>query len=180
MRKSASRLTGLLFCALFAALCAVCSQIAIPLPWGVPINFATAIVFLAGGLLGPWQGALSMLIYVAIGAIGAPVFTNFHGGLAYMAGPTGGYIIGYIFVALSTGLIARRRENFFVLCGAMVIGLVACYTLGTAWFAYSTGRTFWQSLLLCVVPYLPGDIAKIALSAFLCQRLRPAINKYIF
>lgn len=179
-KKSGSRLVGLLFCALFTALCAVCSQIAFPLPWGVPINFATVAVFLAGGLLGPWPGALSMIVYVALGAAGAPVFSNLQGGLAYMAGPTGGYIVGYIFAALVTGLAARRHDRFLPLCAAMALGMLVYFALGTAWFMYTTGRTLGQSLPLCVVPYLPGDVAKIALSAFLCRRLRPVLEKYKF
>jgi biotin transport system substrate-specific component len=98
-----------LLCALFAALTAICSQIMIPLPFTpVPINLAYLAVLVCGGALGPKKGAIAMTVYVLLGAIGVPVFHGLTGGLGVLAGPTGGYIIGYIPMALVMGLLAKR------------------------------------------------------------------------
>ena len=87
------------FCALFAALTAILSQIAIPIG-PVPINLATLAVFIAGGLMGPVWGAVSMIVYVALGAVGVPVFAMFTGGISIIVGPTGGYIIAVSYTHL--------------------------------------------------------------------------------
>src|SRR5699024_9633322 len=90
------RVHGLVLCALFAALTAVCSQIALPMPWGVPINLAIFAVCLSGSLLGPVRGMASMAVYVALAAVGVPVLAGFQGGPAAIFGKTGGYVIGYM------------------------------------------------------------------------------------
>lgn len=160
-------------CGLFAALAAVCSWITIPLGFTpVPVNLATLAVFLAGGLLGKKYGPLSLLIYVLVGAVGAPVFAGFQGGAGVLAGPTGGYIIGYIAAAFIIGLIIEKNSRWYISAVGMVCGLAACYLLGTAWFMFSTGTGLAPSLMMCVVPFLPGDGLKIAATTFLVTRLR--------
>lgn len=161
----------LILCAIFAALTAVFSQIAIPLPM-VPINLAMLAVFIAGGVLGPWAGALSQVVYVLLGAIGLPVFAQFTGGLSIIVGPTGGYIAGYVVAALITGLTVQKWCKSLPLALGMVVGLVACYALGTAWFMVVTGSALGAALLTCVVPFLIGDAIKIAIAAALSPRLR--------
>lgn len=167
----------LIFCALFAALTAVCSQIAIPMV-PVPVNLAMLSVFVAGGFLGAKYGALSQFVYVALGAVGVPVFSSFRGGFGVLVGPTGGYIIGYIAAAFVTGLIIQHfnaRLPFIV--AAMITGLLVCYTLGTAWFMFSTNNGLVQSLMLCVVPFLVGDALKIVVATTLVHRLRIVMTK---
>jgi biotin transport system substrate-specific component len=148
-------------------------MISIPLPFTpVPINLATLSVFLAGGLLGSKGSAISQIVYVFIGAVGLPVFANFQGGPGVLAGPTGGYVIGYIVAALLIGFILERiGRGFYKNIVAMVVGLFACYGLGTLWFMHVTGMGLLASLLMCVVPFLIGDFLKIVVAAFLTQRL---------
>lgn len=211
-----SKTTYMALCGLFAALTAVCSYISIPLGFTpVPVNLATLAVFLAGGLLGKKYGTVALSVYVLLGAVGLPVFSEFRGGLGVIAGPTGGYIIGYIAAAFLVGLIietglgraarASRRslsgdgtsgqENAgtadiaeeaataagkapgtageLALCAAaMVVGLAACYALGTAWFMFTTNTGIWASLIACVFPFLPGDGLKIVAATLLVQKLR--------
>ncbi len=167
------RVYGLVLCALFAALTAVCSQIALPMPWGVPINLAIFAVCLSGSLLGPVRGMASMAVYVALAAVGVPVLAGFQGGPAAIFGKTGGYAVGYILAALLTGLLARRfGRRFWPLCAAMAIGCAACYALGTLWFVVLTQSPLPVALGLCVLPYLPADAVKIALAALLTLQLR--------
>lgn len=166
------RVRHLVLCALFAALVAVCSQIAIPMPWGVPINLAVFAVCLAGSMLGPVWGTASLVVYVALAAIGVPVLAGFQGGPAAIFGKTGGYAVGYIVAALLTGLVTKALgRRFPALVLAMVVGCLACYALGTLWFVFLTHSPLLTALGLCVLPYLPADALKIALAALLTVQL---------
>lgn len=172
-------------CALFAALTAVCTFINIPLPFTpVPINLATLSVFLAGGLLGPKYGPISIIVYLLVGSIGMPVFSNFQGGIGVLAGPTGGFLIGYALAALVVGLIVRtlipneKEETgnlslkIIVACAA---GMLTYFFTGTAWFMILTGTGIWAALTACVFPFLIGDALKIAAAVFLISRLRKTV-----
>ena len=173
MKKMTTRM--LVSCALFAALTAVCAWIAIPIG-PVPISLATFAVMMCGLLLGWKYGVIAIAVYILLGLAGVPVFANFKAASALM-GPTGGYIIGYLPYALLAGLaVPRLQEKFFGRCVLLVLGTIACYALGTGWFMHATGRTLGESMGLCVLPFLPGDAAKILLSAFLAPRLRKALK----
>lgn len=176
-----SKTTSLTLCGLFAALMAICSMITIPLGFTpIPVNLGTLGVFLAGGILGKKYGTVSIGVYVLVGAVGIPVFAGFRGGLGVLAGPTGGYIIGYILAAFVIGLIIEKILDYdksvptqYAVCViALVCGLALCYTLGTIWFIISTGTGVWASLVACVIPFIPGDALKIAAAAILIRRLR--------
>lgn len=163
-------------CALFTALTAVCSQIQIPLPQ-IPINLALFAVFMAGAVLGGGYGALSMAAFVLLGAVGVPVFAGFKGGFAAVTGATGGYIIGYVVCAWLTGFIIRHtNDKIYMMIIAMIIGLAACYILGTAWFMTISGNSLKVSLSYCVLPFLPGDAVKITLAAFMANRVRHMVS----
>lgn len=166
------------FCAIFIAMTAICSQIQIPLPI-IPINLALLAVYLAGAMLGARYGAFSIAAYVLLGALGAPVFVNFAGGFGILFGKTGGYIIGYILAAFAIGWLTERwnRLSFFKYCFAMTIGLLLCYLFGTIWFMQITHFNLLASLTYCVFPFLPGDAIKIALAAYLANKLSPVIQR---
>ena len=166
------RVRRMVLCALFAALTAVCSQLAIPMPWGVPINLALFAVYMAGTMLGPVWGAASQLVYLLLAAVGVPVMAGMQGGPAVLLGKTGGYAIGYILTALITALLSKvLGRKFWSLCVAMVVGCAVCYVLGTIWFMTLTGADLASALGWCVLPYLPGDVIKIALAAILTIQL---------
>ena len=162
----------LVICGVFAAVMVVCSWIAIPLPSGVPINLAVLGVLLSAGCLGFKYGTLTQLVYVLLGCVGLPVFAGFNGGLHVIAGPTGGYIVGYILCAGIVGFIASRTKSFRALVGAMILGVLACYAFGTLWYVHLMDITFAVGLAQCVIPFLPFYAIKIALAALLVQRLR--------
>ena len=166
------------FIALFAAVMAVCSWISVPAT--VPFTLQTFGVFLAVGTLGGKRGSLAVLTYLLLGAVGAPVFAGFSGGIGCILGSTGGYIVGFLFSAL----VMWAMEHFFgksrwVLAISMVIGLLVCYAFGTAWFmivyANNTGAIgLWTALSWCVFPYIIPDAVKIVLALVLCKRLAKA------
>ena len=157
---------------IFAAIVTICSWITVPLPFTqVPINLAVLGVLLAGGCLGSKYGSLTILIYILLGAVGIPVFAGFGAGLGTLAGPTGGYIVGYILCAAIAGLGSRRKQPIrLALC--MLLGVAACYALCTLWYAHLMQTTIWAALALCVIPFIPCDALKIAAAVFLVTRLR--------
>ena len=158
---SNARLHKMVGCALFAALTAVCSQLAIPMPWGVPINLALFAVYMAGTMLGPVWGAASQLVYLLLAAVGVPVMAGMQGGPAVLLGKTGGYAIGYLLAALIAGAFAAKLpRKFGWLALGCVVGCAACYVLGTIWFMVLTGLDLPTSLTYCVIPYLPGDVTR--------------------
>lgn len=164
-------------CALFAAVTAVLSQIVIPIG-PVPISLSTIAVLLAGGLLGARDGTISQLIYLLLGAVGVPVFSGFSGGLGKLTGPTGGYIIGYIFTALIVGLLVPLcRNKMRYIIPVYVLGTLVCYTFGTVWYIVITHTGIGAALMTCVVPFLPGDAVKIVLASFLTAKLAKQVQK---
>ena len=167
------RVRRMVLCALFAALTAVCSQIAIPMPWGVPINLALFAVYMAGTMLGAFWGTVSQLVFVALAAIGVPVLAGFQGGPSAIFGKTGGYVLGYILAALITALISKALgRKFWSLCVAMVVGCAACYVLGTAWFVFQMQCELGYALSVCVYPFIALDLAKIVVSCIVGALLR--------
>ena len=143
----------------------------------IPLSFATFIVYLAAGALDFRSGVVSVVLYVALGAVGLPVFTGFAGGFHKIAGVTGGFIIGYIVCAAATGVtlfvFGKKRLTYIL---GMVMGTLLLYTCGTAWFMLQTGSSLQASLMLCAVPFLPGDAAKIAAASIIAPQLRRAIR----
>lgn len=167
-------------CAIFAAVTAVCSWIA--LPFTVPFTLQTFSVFLCLLLLGGRYGLISIVLYVALGAVGLPVFAGFNSGFSALSGPTGGYIWGFIASAGAYWLITKIfGEGNKVRIAACACGLLLCYLLGTLWFAYGYAgggsKSFLAVLALCVLPYIIPDILKIAAAFALSARLSKLIYK---
>ncbi|QIB70319.1 biotin transporter BioY [Aminipila butyrica] len=176
-----TKTTKLILCAVFAAITGICSGIIIPLPFTpVPITLATLAVMLTGSLLGSRYGSLSMIVYLLLGAFGAPVFKGYTGGFGNLVGPTGGYLLGYLLTAFLTGLIIEKlnkKNNLYIHAAAMAIGLSTCYLLGTAWFMFSTNTDLWTALVSCVLPFLLADALKITAGALLTVKLRAALDR---
>jgi len=171
------KITNITLCALFTALSAAFSQIAIPLP-PVPINLTHVSIFCAAGLLGTKSGTLSQIIFVLLGAVGIPVFSGFNGGISHIAGATGGFIIGYILCAFLTGYMIDffGKNKIYILISAMSAGMILTYICGITWFMYVTENNFKASLLV-FINFLPGDAVKIILSSIIVKRLSPVLNK---
>jgi len=166
----------LVLCALFAAISAVLSQLAIPIG-PVPINFVHASIFTAVGLLGTKYGTISQTIFVLMGAVGFPVFSGFSGGIGVILGPVGGFIISYIFCGLAAGLIMERfGRSIKVLVIAMYVGWVVTYVLGVAWFMHMTNTSLAAALPVVMLPFLPGDALKVVVSVVLINRLHTIVN----
>lgn len=175
-QSSRSAVKNTVYIAMFAALIAICSILSIPVG-SVPITLQTFAVCLCAAMLGWKRGTLSVLIYILLGAIGIPVFAGMKGGVGVLAGPTGGYIVGFLLSALIIGFASERWDRKALpLALAMVLGVLACYAVGTLWFTISTGTRIGEALLLCVVPFLIPDGVKIAVAVLLANRLTKVIR----
>jgi biotin transport system substrate-specific component len=144
------------------------ARLAIRLPFSpVPITGQTMAVLLAGALLGSRRGALSVLAYLGEGMAGLPVFAGGAGGIAHLAGPTGGYLAGFVLAALVVGWLAERGWDRHpgTTALAMLLGNAAIYALGLPWLAAFVGGE--RALVLGLYPFLAGDLLKLALAAAL-------------
>lgn len=168
------------YIALMAVALSVCSWISIPA--AVPFTMQTFAVFCTLGLLGGRRGSMAVLIYMLLGAVGLPVFSGFRGGIGTLLGPTGGYILGFLLMALLYWLFDRK--NSLKLRGMallLLLGLIVCYAFGTVWFieVYSKssgpiGLT--AALAMCVFPFILPDLIKLALAMLLVRTLKKHLN----
>lgn len=165
--------------ALMTAVTCVLGPLSIPLPFSpVPISLTNFAIFLAIFVLGMKNGTISFIIYLLLGAVGVPVFSSFRGGLQVLAGPTGGYLIGFIFLALIMGFALDHFDRKLVptIIG-MIIGMAVCYAFGTVWLAKLLSLSFKEGLMMGVIPYLPGDAAKIIIATIVGPKLYGATQK---
>ena len=165
--------------ALMTAVTCVLGPLSIPLPFSpVQISLTNFAIFLAIFVLGMKNGTISFIIYLLLGAIGVPVFSSFRGGLQVLAGPTGGYLIGFIFLALIMGFALDHFDRKLVptIIG-MIIGMAVCYAFGTVWLAKLLSLSFKEGLMMGVIPYLAGDAAKIIIAAIVGPKLYGATQK---
>jgi biotin transport system substrate-specific component len=159
----------------FVIATALGARIAVPAPFTpVPVTLQTLFVLLSGALLGPALGAASQIAYLGLGAVGVPVFAGGFG-LAYLLGPTGGYLLAFPATAFLAGVVARRAPSGALAVPVLFVGLflASLVTLGggTAWLAVLTGDTG-GAVALGFVPFLVGDLLKVGLAALLAWRVR--------
>lgn len=177
------RIYDMAYIGVFTALIAICSWISIPT--AIPFSLQTFAVFLTVSVLGGKRGTLAVVVYVLLGAIGVPVFAEFTGGIGIILRNTGGYIIGFIFSALIMWLMESLfGRKLWVQGISMVLGLIACYAVGTAWFMFvymrDTGAVGLSTVLgWCVIPFIIPDAVKIALALTLSKVLKKPLAEMI-
>jgi len=160
-----------------AALVALASRIAVPLPGTpVPMTLQPLAVLVVGGLLGAELGAASLVLYLALGAAGLPVFTPLGApGLARLVGPTGGYLLAYPVAAFAVGRIAGAAPAVGRAALAALAGLVLIHLGGVAQLGLLTGSVE-QAARLGAVPFLIGDVAKVGVAGLVLARLSSSIR----
>lgn len=149
-----------------AALTAIAAQVVVPL-WPVPITGQTLAVLLVGSSLGALRGTLSMLLYAVLGIAGLPVFSEASSGMSIILGPTGGYIIGFVFAAAFTGWIAQRSWDRKILRSILGFlgGTVVTFAIGLPWLSYTLGLNLEQTLNAGLYPFIIGGIVKMVIAA---------------
>ena len=167
--------------ALGAALISVCSWIAVPLT--VPFTLQTFAVFCVLSAFGAKVGLISIVVYILLGLIGLPVFSNFQSGAGVLFGATGGYIVGFVIIgiiyAISQQLFPDKAVAQIL---SLFIGLLVCYLFGTFWFVTvytkNTGDiTLSAAISICVLPFVIPDIIKLLLAVFVSRKIRKAIRR---
>jgi biotin transport system substrate-specific component len=165
------------YASLMAALTAAGAYLAIPIG-PVPIVLQNLFIFLSGLLLGPGWGTASVGVYLLAGILGLPVFAGGVGGIGRLAGPTGGYLLGFLPAVCVIGLISNVsktnvvRDLLAMICGSFII-----YACGLSWLKMLTGMTLGKTLAVGMYPFLPGDALKIAAAVPVAKALRPVIHK---
>lgn len=145
--------------ALMAAVMAVVAPFALPMG-PIPVSLCSLIVCLAAYMLGWKRAMMATLVYLLLGAAGMPVFSGFTGGIGMLLGPTGGYLIGYLLLAMGTGWTVGAGPMMRLV--GMVLSTAALYGLGTVWYCIQSGTAMMAAIPVCVFPFLPGDAVKIA------------------
>ena len=163
--------------ALFAAVLCAAAPFSIAIG-PVPLSLATLVIYIAAGSLGWKYGTVSVVLYIVLGAAGLPVFSGFEGGFHKIAGVTGGFIVGYIPLALAAGLAFTISDKRIIFAVGMAAGTVLLYTCGTVWFILMTNNTLPASLVMTVLPFVPGDIAKIIAACVIVPKLRAALKRH--
>ncbi len=173
-----------IYASLFAALISAGAFIAIPVG-PVPIVLQNMFVLMAGLLLGWKWGCASILIYLLAGAVGFPVFSAGRGGIAHLFGPTGGYLVSYIPAVIAVGVISRalvpedakliRRVAGNI--PGLLLGSAIVYTVGVSWLKTITGMTWGKAIAVGMLPFLIGDVLKIAAAAYIAELIRPRMTQ---
>lgn len=150
--------------ALMAAAMCILGPMSVPIG-AIPISLTNLVICLAAWMLGPRLGAASVAVYLMLGAVGLPVFSGYGAGLAKLLGPTGGFLIGFVAQGAIGGWAVERSHGqpFWSSLG-MIAGIAVSYAFGTAWFIVQMGCTLPYALGVCVVPFIPFDLAKVVLS----------------
>lgn len=166
---------SIVFIGVSAALTAVCSQIAIPLPLGVPMTLQTFAIAFAGYLLGKRNGTFSTLVFILLGAAGAPVFAGFKGGLSVIVGPTGGFLVGFILMTFLCGL-GKELKNMLPLILLSAAGLVCAHGIGLIWLMRVSQVSFGKAFALASAPFIIKDIISIIIAYIIASKISKVLE----
>ena len=178
MQQTPNQLRMIVLSSLFAALTAVGAYISIPIG-PVPIVMQNFFVLLAGLVLGPRWGTAAVGIYLLAGALGLPVFAGGSGGIGRFFGPTGGYLLAYLPAAFLTGWISQNKQRAALWdTVAQILACVVIFGLGVPWLKISTGMTWSKALAVGMLPFILGDVLKIAAAVAVAKAVRPLIRRF--
>ena len=177
--KTKSTARDIAYIALSVSLITVCAWITIPIG-AVPFTLQTLAVALVGAVLGWKRGCAAVFVYIFMGLVGIPVFSGF-GATAKLFGATGGYIFGFLFLALLPALVKllpvkRTGARTALFLAAMIVGDAICYFFGTVWFMVVYECTLSYALTMCVIPFLLPDLLKFVAAAALAGRLEKIVG----
>ena len=162
--------------ALMSAVICILGPLSLPIG-PVPVSLTNLAIYITMYVLGTKRGTIAYCIYLLIGLIGLPVFSGFSGGPAKLFGPTGGYLIGFLPMAVLTGLAVSRWWNNRILCIlAMEAATWVPYLLGTAWLAHQAGMSFSAAFGVGVLPFIIVDLIKIVVSSILGPVLKTRLR----
>lgn len=175
-----TKLTDFIYAALFAALTAVLGLISVPLPFSpVPVSGQSLGIMLAGSVLTTRQAFFSVLTFVLLGAVGVPVFSGLTGGLGVVLGPRGGYYAGFLVGAVVISLLKGKSESIWRLALANSLGgIIVVYFFGVLWLSFATGMGLEKAFMAGALPFIPGDVAKVCIAAFLGVAINKRLQRF--
>ena len=175
--KTSTKTGTMAMISIMAAVMCVLGPLSIPIG-PVPVSLTNFAIYIALYVLGTRNGTISVLIYLLIGLAGVPVFSGFTAGPAKLAGPTGGYLIGFLPMAVVAGFfIERYYNNYVVAVAGMFLATLIPYGIGSLWLAHSAGMTFRQALSAGVIPFVAEDLIKMILAAVIGPVLKKNLTK---
>lgn len=178
-QTSSSKTKTMVIIALMAAVTCILGPLSLAIPISpVPISLTNLAVYFTVYVLDRKRGTISYLLYLLIGLVGVPVFSAFTGGPGKLFGPTGGYLIGFIFMAYICGFfIDKWPSKLYMHFIGMVLGTAVCYLFGTVWLAYQAGMGFYAALGAGVIPFIPGDLVKIVIAIIAGPVIRKQLRR---
>lgn len=179
IQKENTKVKELVLIGLMAAVICILGPLSIPLPFSpVPISMTNLAVYFAVYILGTKRSLISYLVYLLIGFAGIPVFSAFTSGPAKLLGPTGGYLIGFLFIAPIAGYFIDRYPSRMGLCFfGMALSAVVYYVFGSVWLAWQSGMSLSAAFAAGVIPFLPGDVGKMVLAMLAGPQIRKRLQK---
>lgn len=165
--------------ALFTALICIFAPMSVPIG-PIPISLTNLILYFAVYIIGYKGTTISYFTYLLLGIIGLPIFSGFVGGPAKVVGPTGGYLVGFIFITIFAGLVFDKTSGKIripLTVVAMLITTAICYLFGTVWFVQQMECDYQYALSVCVFPFIPFDVAKIVIATILGLAVRKPLLK---
>lgn len=177
MKEKKFTVYQLTFMALMAAIMCILGPMSLPIG-PVPITLTNLVIYFTVFVLGMKTGVGSYILYLLLGMVGLPVFSGYMGGLGKLVGPTGGYLIGFIFMIVISGIILEKANRRLIptIIG-WIIGTAVAYIFGTIWFVCIMHCSFICALTVCVFPFIPGDLIKIVIGSLLGVQVRKGLLK---
>lgn len=165
--------------AMMTAILCILAPISVPIG-EVPISLATFAVYIAAHLLGTKRSLMCVMLYLLLGMVGVPVFASWSAGFNVMAGPTGGYLLGYLLIAFFTGWFTKLGKGRIpmILIGS-ILGTLGCYIIGTLWLGVQLSLSAKAALMAGVIPFIPGDLIKIVLSIGVTLPIKKQLSTFI-
>ena len=170
-----SKIKDMTFIAVMTAVICILGPLSIPIG-PVPISLTNLALYLTIYILGTRRSVIACGLYLLIGLVGIPVFSGFTGGPAKLAGPTGGYIIGFIIMAVIAGLVIDNCHKSWIQFVGMIVGTIICYLFGTIWFCIVADYTFKAALAVCVIPFIPADLVKMIIAMIIGPMIKKRIR----
>lgn len=169
----------LVLTAFMSAFMCILSPLSISLPLTpVPISLGLFAVLICSYLLEPFSAFFCILIYIALGSLGLPVFSGFNGGISRLIGPTGGFLIGFLFtVLISSFFIHKFKANYFIQFTAMILSIIPCYIFGSLWFSFQQRVALGMAVKTCVLPFILIDFIKVIMALISGNLLIKYLNK---
>ena len=168
--------------ALITALICIFAPMSVPIG-PIPISLTNLILYFAVYLIGCKGTTISYIVYLLLGIVGLPIFSGYAGGPGKVVGPTGGYLVGFIFITVFAGLtfdLVKGKLRIPATIVAMIVTTAICYAFGTVWFVHQMECDYAYALSVCVYPFIPFDLIKIAIGTLLGLAVRKPLLKQGF